>query len=130
MPQARQQLSHRTARELGSHNTGPEDGHLLRGRTRGETARYHGARMGYRLLSLMAAREGIGHILFHQPPPDRNPPLPTRPASELLTPPGERAVDAELVCRSMCGRVLREIWRQSMEKEFNGLVDVGTFGVV
>ena len=90
-PQARKQLSQCAARELGSHNRRPEDGELLRGRTRDETAR-----MRHGLLSLMVAREGIGHILFHQAPPDRNPPLPT----------GERAVDAELVCRSMCGRVL------------------------
>ena len=103
------QLSRRAARELGSYNPGPEDNGVQRGRTRGETMRHreaaadpgggdvqlgrtrgetarHREAEGHGLLSLMAAREGIGHILFHQAPPHDNPPLPTRPASELSTP--------------------------------------------
>ena len=72
-------------RDLGSHNTGPEDSNLQRGRTGGETARYSGGLMGHGLLSLMAEREGIDYVLFHQAPPHMTPPLPTRPATELST---------------------------------------------
>ena len=70
-----------TTGEAGRH---PEDADVLRGRTRGETARNSEA-MGHGLLSLMVARDFIGHVLFHQPPPRENPPLPTHPASELST---------------------------------------------
>ena len=71
------------------------------------------------LLSLMAAREGIGHILFHQAPPHDNPPLPTRPASELPTP--NSYAEA-------CADEYSTIWRQAMDKEYRGLADAGTFG--
>ena len=54
------QISQRAARELGICVPGPEDGHVQRGRTRRETARRQGS-AGHGLLSLMAAREGIGH---------------------------------------------------------------------
>ena len=67
----------------------PGGGDVQLGRTRGETARHREA-AGHGLLSLMAAREGIGHILFHQAPPLENPP-PSHTS-------GERAFDAELVC--------------------------------
>ena len=105
----------RTVGEAGRH---PEEGDVLRGRTRGETARNREA-MGHGLLSLMAAREGIGHVLFHQAPPRENPPLPTRPASELSTPNSyaEACVDE-----------YSTIWRQAMDKEYHGLADAGTFG--
>lgn len=56
---------------------------------RGETTRHREA-VGHELLLLMAAREGIGHILFHQAPPYENSPLHARPASELSI--------ADLVC--------------------------------
>ena len=42
--------------------------------------------MQHGLLSLMAAREVIGHELYHQAPPYKNPPLPSHQVSELLTP--------------------------------------------
>ena len=60
----------------------PGGGDVQLGRTRGETARHREA-AGHGLLSLMAARESIGHVLFHQAPSHDNPPLPTRPVSEL-----------------------------------------------
>ena len=83
-------VSRLAARELGSYNPGPEDDGVQRGRTRaetvrhreaaadpdgddvqlgrtrGETARHRGA-AGHGLLSLMAAREGIGHVFFTKP---------------------------------------------------------------
>ena len=78
-------MSARAARELGSYNPGPEDGDVQRGRTRGETARSHeGQEHG--LVSLMAAWEVIGHVLFHQSAPHRTPPMPIRPVSEHSTP--------------------------------------------
>ena len=139
------QLSQRAARELGSYNPGPEDGDVQRGRTRGETVRHqelggltpspeegdvqrgrtrgetarHREAVGHGLLSLMAAREGIGHILFHQAPPYENPPLPARPVSELSTP--NSYAEA-------CTDEYSAIWRQAMEKEYRGLADAGTFG--
>ena len=61
-----------------------DDGVAQLGRTTGQSARNQGG-MQHELLSLMAAREGIGHVLYHQAPPHANPPLPTRPVSELLT---------------------------------------------
>ena len=90
----------------------PGGGDVQRGRTRGEAA-------GHGLLSLMAAREGIGHILFHQAPPHENPPLPTRPASELSTP--NSYAEA-------CADEYLTIGRQAMDKEYRGLADAGTFG--
>ena len=136
------QLSRRAARELGSYNPGPEDNGVQRGRTRGETARHREAAAdpdggdvqlgrtrgetvrqreaaGHGLLSLMAARESIGHVLFHQAPPHDNPPLPTRPVNELLTPNS----NAEA-----CADEYSTIWRQVMDKEYRGLADAGTFG--
>ena len=136
------QLSRRAARELGSYNPGPEDNGVQRGRTRGETMRHreaaadpgggdvqlgrtrgetarHREAEGHGLLSLMAAREGIGHILFHQAPPHDNPPLPTRPASELSTP--NSYAEA-------CADEYSTIWRQARDKEYRGLADAGTFG--
>ena len=56
-----------------------------RGRNRRETVRLQ-AGAGHGLMPLMAAREGMGNIIFHQAPPNDNPPLPTRPANELTTP--------------------------------------------
>ena len=123
------QLSQRAARELGTYIPGPEDGDMQRGRTRGETARQRGEKSnqedvgvrrgrtrgeaaGHGPLSLMAAREGIGHILFHQAPPHDNPPLPTRPASELSTP--NSYAEA-------CADEYSTIWKQAMDKEYRGL---------
>ena len=63
----------------------PGGGDVQRGRTRGETARQAGG-IGHGLLSLMAAREGIGHMLVHQAPSYTNNLLPTSLASELSTP--------------------------------------------
>ena len=88
------------------------------GRTRGETARHREA-AGHGLLSLMAAREGIGHVLFHQAPPHCSPPLPTRPVSELSTP--NSYTEA-------CADEYSAVWRQAMEKEYRGLASAGTFG--
>ena len=96
----------------------PGGGDVQLGRTRGETARHREA-AGHGLLSLVAALEGIGHILFHQAPPLENPPLPTRPASELSTP--NSYAEA-------CADETSTIWRQAMDKEYRGLADAGTFG--
>ena len=64
-------------------NTDVDDVQL--GRTRDETARHREA-AGHGLLSVMAAREGRGHAFFHQARTHDNPPLSTRPVSELSTP--------------------------------------------
>ena len=85
----------------------PGGGDVQLGRTRGETARHREA-AGHGLLSLMAAREGIGRILFLQAPPHDNPPLPTRPASELSTP--NSYAEA-------CADEYSTIWRQAMDKD-------------
>ena len=100
-----------TARQQGE-KSNQEDIGVRRGRTRGETA-------GHGLLSLMAVRESIGHVLFHQAPPHDNPPLLTRPASELSTP--NSYAEA-------CADEYSTIWRQAMDKEYRGLADAGTFG--
>ena len=96
----------------------PGGGDVQLGRTRGETARHREAE-GHGLLSLMAAREGIGHILFHQAPQLENPPLPTRLVSKLSTP--NSYAEA-------CADEYSTIWRQAMDKEYRGLADAGTFG--
>ena len=88
------------------------------GRTRGETARNREA-AGHGLLPLMAAREGIGHVLFHQAPPHDSPPFPTRPVSELSTP--NSYTEA-------CADEYSAVWRQAMGKEYRGLASVVTFG--
>ena len=62
---------------------------MQRGKTRGETVRLLEG-TGHRMLSLMAAQEGIGHMLFHQAPSHDNPPPSDAPR--------ERALDAEFVC--------------------------------
>ena len=80
-----------------------------------------GEAAGHGLLSLMAAREGIGHTLFHQAPPHDNPPLPTRPASELSTP--------NLYAKA-CADGYSAIWIQTMQNEHKGLADSGTFGTM
>ena len=54
------------------------DGVAQLGRIREQTARSQGG-MQHGLLPLMAAREGISHVLYHQAPPHENPPLPSRP---------------------------------------------------
>ena len=54
-------------------------------RTRGQPARNQGG-MQHGVLSLVSALEGIGHVLYHQAPPQENPPLPAGPMSELSTP--------------------------------------------
>ena len=136
------QLSRRAARELGSYNPDPEDDGVQRGRTRGETVRHreaeagpdgddvqlggtrgetsrHREAAGNGLLSLMAAREGIGHVLFHHTPPHDSPPLPTRPVSELSTPNS---------CTEACADEYSAVWRQAMEKEYHGLASAGMFG--
>ena len=66
------QLSKCAARELGNCNPNPEDDDVSRGRTRGENTRHREA-AGNGLLSLTAARESIGHVLFHQAPPHDDP---------------------------------------------------------
>ena len=96
----------------------PGGGDVQLGRTRGETARHREA-AGHGLLSLMAVRESIDHVLFHQAPPHDNRPLPTRPASELSTP--NSYAEA-------CADEYSTIWRQAMDKEYRGLADAGTFG--
>ena len=69
----------------------------------------------------MAAREGIGHILCHQAPPHTNPPLPSRPVSELVTPNSySEALTDEY----------SDLWIQAMEKEYGGLENAGTFGAI
>ena len=136
------QLSRRAARELGSYNPDPEDDGMQRGRTRGETVRHREAEAGpdgddvqlgrtrdetarnrkaagHGLLSLMAAREGMGHVLFHQAPPHDSPPLPTRPVSELSTP--NSYTEA-------CADEYSAVLRQVMEKEYRGLASAGRFG--
>ena len=88
------------------------------GRTRGETARHREA-AGHGLLSLMSAREGIGHVLFHQAPPHDSPPRPTRPVSELSKPNS----NAEA-----CADDYSAVWRQAMEKEYRGQASARPFG--
>ena len=104
----------RAARKLGSHNAGTEVSGLQRGRTRVETVHHQGGRTGYGLLSLMAAREGIDRVIFHQAPPHRNPPLLTRPASELSTPNSYAEERSDEYSK---------IWCQAMGKEFSGQAD-------
>ena len=96
----------------------PDGDDVQLGRTRGETARHREA-AGHGLLSLMAAREDIGHVLFHQAPPHDSPPLPTRPVSELSTP--NSFIEA-------CADKYSAVWRQAMAKEYRGLASAGTFG--
>ena len=98
--------------------TDPDGYDVQLGRTRGETARHREA-AGHGLLSLMAAREGIGHVLFHLAPPHDSPPRPTRPVSERLTP---------NLYAEACANGYSAVWRQAMEKECRGLASAGTFG--
>ena len=91
---------------------------MQRGRTRGETAR-QAREMGHGLLPLMTAREGIGHIHFHEAPPRENPSLLTRPESELSTPNSFAETFADEYSST---------WLQAMEKEFERLASAGTFG--
>ena len=75
-------------------------------RTRGQTARNQGG-MQHGLLSLMAAPDGIDHILYDQAPPHKSPPLRSRPVSELLTPSSySEALTDEY----------SDLWIQAMEK--------------
>ena len=69
----------------------------------------------------MAAREGIGQVLYHQAPPHKNPPLPSRPVGELLTPSSypEALTDQ-----------YSDLWVQAMENEYGGLENAGTFGAI
>ena len=53
----------------------PDGDDVQLGRTRGETARHREA-AGHGLLSIMAARESVGHVSFHQAPSHDNPPSP------------------------------------------------------
>ena len=56
----------------------------------------------------MAAREGIGNVLYHQAPPHKNPSLPLRPVSELLT----RSSYSEALTDEYS-----DLWIHAMEKE-------------
>ena len=103
---------------MGSYNPDPEDGDIQRDGTREESARHREA-TGNGLLSLMASREGIGHIRFHQAPPHENLPLPERQASELSTP---------NLYAEACADEYSAIWRQAMDKEYRGLAEAGTYG--
>ena len=85
---------------------GPGSYDVQLGRIRGETARQRET-VGHGLLSLMAAREGIGHVQFHQAPPHDSPPLFTRPVSELSTPNSHTEA---------CADEYSAVWRQAMEK--------------
>ena len=77
--------------------------------------------MQHGLLSLMAAREGIGHVLYHQAPPHKNPPPPSRPVSKLLAPNSySEALTDEY----------SDLWIQVMEKEYGDLENAGTFGAI
>ena len=69
----------------------------------------------------MAARKGIGHVLYHQAPPHKNPPLPSRPVSVLLTPNSSPEAFTD---------EYSDLWIQAMEKEYGGLVNAGTFGAI
>ena len=109
-----------TARIKRGMRHGPDPGEcdVQRGRTRGETAR-KARGVGHGLLSLMAAREGIGRVRFHRAPPRENLPLPTSPESGLF--------DAKL----LRGGVVYEyssVWVQEMEKEFEELASAEIFG--
>ena len=98
--------------------TDRDDDDVYLGRTRGETARHREA-TGHGLLSLMAARGGIGPVLFHRAPPHDSPPLATRPVSELSTP--NSFAEA-------CADEYSAVWRHAMEKEYRRLARAGTFG--
>ena len=78
--------------------------------------RHDGGRIGHGLLSLLPEREGIGHKIFHQAPPYRTPPLPTK-AIALST-------------ANSYTEACAELWRSAMGKEFNGLVYTRTVGEV
>ena len=93
---------------------------MHRGRTRRETARLRWG-TGHRMLSLMTARAGVGHILLHQAPPYDSPPLPTRPANELSTP------NSFAEARADEYSVMREL---VMDNKYNGLADARTLGEV
>ena len=72
-------------------------------------------------MSLLAAREGTGHVLYHQAPPHKNPPLPSRPVSELFTPSSySEALTDEY----------SDLWIQATEKEYGGLENAATFGAI
>lgn len=100
------------------HGQDQGEGDVQRGRTRGEIAG-QARGVGHGFLSMVAAPGSLGHALSHQVPPRENPPLPTRPASELSTP------------HSFAGTFADErssLWIQSTEKKFEGLESEGTFG--
>ena len=84
----------------------PDGDDVQLGRIRRETARHREA-AGHRLLSLVAAREGIGHVIFHQAPRHDRPPLPTRPVSEFLTP--NSYAEA-------CADEYSAVWRQAIKQ--------------
>ena len=96
------------------------DGVAQLGRTRGQTARNQGG-MQHGLLSLMAAREGTRHVLYHQAPPHKNPSLPSRPVIEFLTPSSYSEAFAD---------EYYDLGIQAMEKEYGGLENAGTFGAM
>ena len=106
-----------TVRHRGA-AAGPGSDDMQLDRTRSETARHREA-AGHGPLSLMAASEGIDHVLFHQSLPHDSPPLPTSPVSELSTP--NAYADA-------CADEYSAIWMQAMKKEYRGLASAGTFG--
>lgn len=67
-------------REKGGRH--PDDRDVLKERIRGESAR-NGKAMGHALLSLMAGREGRGHVLFIQAPTRESPPLSNCPGASF-----------------------------------------------
>ena len=69
----------------------------------------------------MAARKGIGHVLYHPAPPHKNPPLPSCLVGELVTP--SSYSEALTIEHS-------DLWIQAMEKEYGGLENAGTFGAI
>jgi len=70
------------------------------------------------LVSMLATRESINEAVRMYTTPTSSPELPTAPASELSTPTNisdvERSPQAD-------------VWRHSMNREFGGLLQAGTF---
>lgn len=83
----------RDGRATGQPGRHRDDNGVLTRRTRGETA-VNRESMGHELPSLMAAQEGIGYVIFN---------LAARESTPFHTT-GERAFDAEHVCKRVCGQ--------------------------
>ena len=103
----------------------------MSGRSRGQTqatreaSREHAHHYGLlstldhaALVSMLANRESIDEAVQNHSPSKDSPDMPTAHASDLHTPTSVSEAEAS---------PHEEIWRQSMNREFHGLLQVGTF---